>query len=172
TRCDPVRIGPAPGRRLDARQADPTGRGPRPVPERSEDRVLLSVPKAGHRRLLGGQNAGVEHAQRGWQLHLAAGGSYGAPIYASIDEDPSYDQYKSKVAPYLKGWEAVLGHQRSASTRTPKPSNGRCRTGSAPTSGSTTGVRTGGSPTRPHICTRSRSTRARAGALGWTSTAT
>jgi len=95
---------------------------------------------------LGGQNAGVEHAQRGWQLHLAAGGSYGAPIYASIDDDPSYDQYKSKVAPYLKGWEAVLGHQRSASTRTPKPSNGRCRTGSAPTSGSTTGVRTGGHP--------------------------
>ncbi|MGY4649531.1 DUF1906 domain-containing protein [Mycobacterium sp. URHB0021] len=61
---------------------------------------------------LGGQNAGVQHAQRGWQLHLAAGGSYGAPIYASIDDAPSYDQYKSQVAPYLKGWEAVLGHQR------------------------------------------------------------
>ena len=38
-------------------------------------------------------------------------GSYGAPIYASIDDDPSYDQYKSQVAPYLRGWEAVLGHQ-------------------------------------------------------------
>jgi hypothetical protein len=61
---------------------------------------------------LGGQNAGVAHAKRGWQLHVAAGGSYGAPIYASIDDDPSYEQYKNQVAPYLRGWEAVLGHQR------------------------------------------------------------
>jgi len=61
---------------------------------------------------LGGQNAGVFHAKRGWQLHVAAGGSYGAPIYASIDDDPSYAQYKQQVAPYLRGWEAVLGHQR------------------------------------------------------------
>jgi hypothetical protein len=61
---------------------------------------------------LGGQNAGVAHAKRGWQLHVAAGGSYGAPIYASIDDDPTYEQYKQQVAPYLRGWEAVLGHQR------------------------------------------------------------
>ena len=61
---------------------------------------------------LGGQNAGVAHAKRGWQLHVGAGGSYGAPIYASIDDNPSYEQYKSQVAPYLRGWEAVLGHQR------------------------------------------------------------
>ena len=38
---------------------------------------------------LGGQTAGVAHAKRGWQLHVAAGGSYGAPIYASIDDDPT-----------------------------------------------------------------------------------
>lgn len=61
---------------------------------------------------LGGQNAGVEHAKRGWQLHVAAGGSYGAPIYASIDDDPSLDQYKQQVAPYLKAWQSVLGRQR------------------------------------------------------------
>jgi hypothetical protein len=61
---------------------------------------------------LGGQGAGVQHAKRGWQLHVAAGGSYGAPIYASIDDDPSFEQYKRQVAPYLQGWEAVLGHQR------------------------------------------------------------
>ncbi|MDT5009766.1 MAG: hypothetical protein QOH57_1383 [Mycobacterium sp.] len=61
---------------------------------------------------LGGQAAGVRHAQRGWQLHVAAGGSYGAPIYASIDDDPSPDQYRQLVAPYLKGWESVVGHQR------------------------------------------------------------
>ncbi|KUI29052.1 hypothetical protein AU194_03345 [Mycobacterium sp. GA-2829] len=61
---------------------------------------------------LGGQSAGVQHAKRGWELHVAAGGSFGAPIYASIDDDPSFEQYKAQVAPYLKGWEAVLGHQR------------------------------------------------------------
>ena len=61
---------------------------------------------------LGGQNAGVAHAKRGWQLHIAAGGSYGAPIYASIDDDPTFEQYKRQVAPYLRGWEAVLGRQR------------------------------------------------------------
>jgi Domain of unknown function (DUF1906) len=61
---------------------------------------------------LGGQAAGVRHAQRGWQLHVAAGGSYGAPIYASIDDDPTPDQYRQLVAPYLRGWESVLGHQR------------------------------------------------------------
>ncbi len=61
---------------------------------------------------LGGQAAGAAHAKRGWQLHRAAGGSYGAPIYTSIDDDPSPEQYKHQVAPYLRGWEAVLGHQR------------------------------------------------------------
>ncbi|ODR15147.1 hypothetical protein AWC26_16390 [Mycobacterium shimoidei] len=61
---------------------------------------------------LGGQSAGVRHAQRGWQLHSAAGGPASAPIYASIDDDPSYEQYKQQVAPYLRGWESVLGHQR------------------------------------------------------------
>lgn len=61
---------------------------------------------------LGGENAGVAHAKRGWQLHVAAGGSFGAPIYTSIDDDPTFEQYKQQVAPYLRGWEAVLGHQR------------------------------------------------------------
>jgi len=61
---------------------------------------------------LGGQSAGVTHARRGGQLHSAAGGPAGAPIYASIDDDPSYEQYKSQVAPYLRGWESVIGHQR------------------------------------------------------------
>ena len=61
---------------------------------------------------LGGQAAGVTHAERGWELHTAAGGPVAAPIYASIDDDPSYEQYKQQVAPYLRGWESVLGHQR------------------------------------------------------------
>ena len=61
---------------------------------------------------LGGQSAGVTHARRGSTLHTAAGGPGGAPIYASIDDDPSYEQYKQQVAPYLRGWESVIGHQR------------------------------------------------------------
>ena len=35
------------------------------------------------------------------------------PVYASIDDDPSYEQYKQQVAPYLRGWESVVGHQRT-----------------------------------------------------------
>jgi hypothetical protein len=61
---------------------------------------------------LGGQPAGITHAKRGGELHSAAGGPAGAPIYASIDDNPSYDQYKQQVAPYLRGWESVIGHQR------------------------------------------------------------
>lgn len=61
---------------------------------------------------LGGQTAGVSHAKRGWDLHTAAGGPTGAPIYASIDDNPTYEQYKQQVAPYLRGWESVIGHQR------------------------------------------------------------
>jgi hypothetical protein len=61
---------------------------------------------------LGGQSAGVQHAQRGVQLHSAAGGPANAPIYASIDDDPSFDQYQQQVAPYLRGWQSVIGPQR------------------------------------------------------------
>ena len=62
---------------------------------------------------LGGAGAGVKHAERGMQLHAAAGGPAAAPIYASIDDDPSYDQYKELIAPYLRSWESVVGHQRT-----------------------------------------------------------
>ncbi|OBH09781.1 hypothetical protein A9X03_03820 [Mycobacterium sp. E1715] len=62
---------------------------------------------------LGGASAGLQHAQRGMQLHAAAGGPASAPIYASIDDDPSYDQYKQLIAPYLRSWESVIGHQRT-----------------------------------------------------------
>jgi hypothetical protein len=62
---------------------------------------------------LGGAGAGLKHAQRGMQLHAAAGGPANAPIYASIDDDPSYDQYKQQIAPYLRSWESVIGHQRT-----------------------------------------------------------
>ncbi|WP_313673640.1 DUF1906 domain-containing protein [Mycolicibacterium sp.] len=61
---------------------------------------------------LGGQAAGIKHAQRGLELHTAAGGPATAPIYASIDDNPSFDQYKQQVAPYLRAWEEVLGKAR------------------------------------------------------------
>ncbi|GAA2780183.1 glycoside hydrolase domain-containing protein [Mycolicibacterium pallens] len=61
---------------------------------------------------LGGQQAGIVHAKRGWALHTAAGGPVAAPIYVSIDDDPTLDQYKAQVAPYLRAWESVIGHQR------------------------------------------------------------
>ena len=61
---------------------------------------------------LGGQTAGVTHAKRGWELHTAAGGPVAAPIYASIYDNPTYEQYKQHVAPYIRGWESVLGRQR------------------------------------------------------------
>ena len=54
---------------------------------------------------LGGASAGTEHAKRGAELHTAAGGPANVPIYASIDDDPSYDQYKSQVSSV----SAVLG---------------------------------------------------------------
>jgi hypothetical protein len=47
------------------------------------------------------------------QLHTAAGGPANVPIYASIDDDPSFEQYQAQVAPYLRGWESVVGHQRT-----------------------------------------------------------
>jgi Domain of unknown function (DUF1906) len=62
---------------------------------------------------LGGAGTGLKHAERGMQLHAAAGGPANAPIYASIDDDPSYDQYKQQVVPYLRAWESVIGHQRT-----------------------------------------------------------
>ena len=61
---------------------------------------------------LGGQSAGVVHAKRGVELHTAAGGPAAAPIYASIDDNPTREQYTKQVAPYLRGWESVIGHQR------------------------------------------------------------
>jgi hypothetical protein len=61
---------------------------------------------------LGGQSAGITHAKRGWELHTAAGGPVGAPIYVSIDDNPTAQQYKQQVAPYLRAWESVIGHQR------------------------------------------------------------
>lgn len=60
----------------------------------------------------GGLEAGKRHGQRGLELHNLAGGPDAAPIYASIDDDPDEGQFHEQIAPYLRGWEAVLGHRR------------------------------------------------------------
>ncbi|GEM30096.1 hypothetical protein NN3_11030 [Nocardia neocaledoniensis NBRC 108232] len=57
----------------------------------------------------GGLEAGKQHAERGWALHSAAGGPDTAPIYASIDDNPSEQEFEEMIAPYIEGWQAVLG---------------------------------------------------------------
>jgi hypothetical protein len=57
----------------------------------------------------GGGQAGVTHARRGVQLHLAAGGPHGAPICACIDDDPSDAELTGPVISYLRGWQQVVG---------------------------------------------------------------
>jgi hypothetical protein len=119
---------------------------------------------------LGGQSAGVQHAKRGWQLHTAAGGPANVPIYASIDDDPSFEQYQSQVAPYLRGWNPSSATSGPACTATPRRSNGRCTTASVRTFGSTTGAHPAAAHIPPPICIRSRSTSATSAASGWMST--
>lgn len=60
----------------------------------------------------GGLEAGKKHAERGLALHNAAGGPDHAPIYASIDDNPTSAEFASMIAPYLLGWQAVLGKER------------------------------------------------------------
>ncbi|MFD4429023.1 DUF1906 domain-containing protein [Nocardia sp. NPDC058497] len=57
----------------------------------------------------GGLEAGKQHAERGWALHTAAGGPDTAPIYASIDDNPSEAEFDEMIAPYIEGWRSVLG---------------------------------------------------------------
>lgn len=61
----------------------------------------------------GGLEAGKRHAERGLALHRAAGGPYNVPIYASIDDNPSPVDFATMIAPYLLGWQAVLGTENT-----------------------------------------------------------
>ncbi|UGT38697.1 DUF1906 domain-containing protein [Nocardia yamanashiensis] len=60
----------------------------------------------------GGLEAGIRHATRGLVLHKAAGGPDSAPIYASIDDKPSQEEFETMIEPYLRGWETILGRER------------------------------------------------------------
>ncbi|MCE5289574.1 MAG: DUF1906 domain-containing protein [Nocardiaceae bacterium] len=57
----------------------------------------------------GGYDAGIKHAKRGLELHLAAGGPKNKPIYMSIDDNPTFDEFETLIAPFLKGCQEVLG---------------------------------------------------------------
>ncbi len=61
----------------------------------------------------GGLEAGKKHAQRGLELHLAAGGPKNAPIYASIDDNPTAVEFATMIAPYLLGWQSVVGKENT-----------------------------------------------------------
>jgi len=78
---------------------------------------------------LGGGPAGITHAQRGWQLHTAAGGR--SARRSTCRSTPTLlDQYKELVAPYLKSWSRCLVTSGWVCMATPRPSIGRCRTAS------------------------------------------
>lgn len=55
---------------------------------------------------------GVKCAQRALELHKACGGPDDAPIYASIDDNPSTNEMKDLIKPYLEGWASVIGKGR------------------------------------------------------------
>lgn len=57
----------------------------------------------------GGLEAGKRHAQRGLELHRAAGGPENRPIYAAIDDKPTAVEFATMIAPYLLGWQSVVG---------------------------------------------------------------
>ena len=61
----------------------------------------------------GGLEAGKRHAERGLELHLAAGGPENRPIYASIDDNPSQIEFATMIAPYLLGWQSVVGKENT-----------------------------------------------------------
>jgi hypothetical protein len=61
----------------------------------------------------GGYAAGVKHANRGLELHRAAGGPENRPIYASIDDNPTAVEFATMIAPYILGWQSVVGPENT-----------------------------------------------------------
>lgn len=59
-----------------------------------------------------GYTNGVKCAKRALELHKAAGGPDNAPIYASIDDNPSDNELKDLIKPYLQGWQDTIGKDR------------------------------------------------------------
>lgn len=61
----------------------------------------------------GGFDAGVYHARIALANHVAAGGPPDRPLFAPVDSNPSLDEWNSQIAPFLHGWESVVGHERT-----------------------------------------------------------
>lgn len=59
-----------------------------------------------------GYTNGVKCAKRALELHNAAGGAADAPIYASIDDNPSDNELRDLIKPYLQGWQDTIGKER------------------------------------------------------------
>ncbi|MDN8595286.1 MULTISPECIES: DUF1906 domain-containing protein [unclassified Corynebacterium] len=57
--------------------------------------------------LTGAAGAAV-HAPQAIQLHRAAGGPNGVPIYVAIDDNPSREQYTNQIRPYLRAFQVAL----------------------------------------------------------------
>ena len=57
--------------------------------------------------LMGAAGAAV-HAPQAIQLHRAAGGPNGKPIYVAIDDNPTRTQYTNQIRPYLRAFQAAL----------------------------------------------------------------
>ncbi len=61
----------------------------------------------------GGYDGGCRHAEIAARLHGEAGGPDARPIYAPVDANPSLAQWNTYIAPFLRGWESVVGHERT-----------------------------------------------------------
>lgn len=60
-----------------------------------------------------GYAGGIADARTAWQLHTAAGGGQGAPIFFTIDEDIDRDRWNRLALPWFRGINSVLGVQRT-----------------------------------------------------------
>ncbi len=60
-----------------------------------------------------GYAGGIADARTAWQLHTAAGGSQGAPIFFTIDEDINRDTWNRVALQWLRGINSVLGVERT-----------------------------------------------------------
>ena len=57
---------------------------------------------------LAGAAGAAKHAPQAIQLHRAAGGPTGRPIYVAIDDNPTRDQYVNQIRPYLQAFQLAL----------------------------------------------------------------
>lgn len=57
---------------------------------------------------LGGAASAAVHAPQAIDLHRAAGGPAGRPIYIAIDDNPTRAQYDNQIRPYLRAFSAAL----------------------------------------------------------------